>query len=701
MKSKNIFILIIVFVSVSVFASSANGSAIVIKAPQDNYFTNASVITVTGEADPGAELSLNGASVPNNNGIFSKNITLVEGLNRIIVTAKQNGNLSTATVNVTLDTSPVIKITSPDTKYINTTSLNVSYTSNATDIESYRVRLDKQEWVVTNETYYLFNATEGPVFVEVQAIDHAGNIGEASLNLTVDTILPLVEITKPVINEPILSRIVEISGRSEIGANITVNGQNFTNNNGTWSGEILLWAVNNPVRIESTDLAGNKAVKTINIRIGGNFSDTPPFQDFFNQTINFNRIGTFEEKNKAVSGKYVNYLFDSNYSTFIGYSINNSESETMWFKKITISGFTAENISVSGSVARYFQNMKFGQNHYIRFDMHDNKMGTMFVDIREIEDIYSKIRDYLMNMTPERLRIKVSADHNVTLEVKDTGTTIKYYINQSWKEWPYVTFELPDDVIVTDINNGLRLQKDNKEAYLIWAKFAGGSANFTHDGNKIVASVNNSLLIFRQSASHNPGGNDIYEMLVTEGISSGTIGAEIYVDSANSYDVASFGDMSVLTDFPDPNTMNLNVSSNSMNGTVLAINIGGNLYNKLLNKSITIKYDGENIYPANNFEDIINLTNDFGHSEYLLATGTTGAYIFVSVPRFSSHVISFGFEPMPESYASGIFDLLNFLTSGLFMALPVGSREVVFSLWWFGSVMMIYFLFRKAVRTKR
>ncbi|MCZ7382665.1 MAG: hypothetical protein O8C64_13980, partial [Candidatus Methanoperedens sp.] len=245
MKSKNIFILIIVFVSVSVFASSANGSAIVIKAPPDNYLTNSSVVTVSGEADPGAVLSLNGASLSNNNGIYSKNITLVEGLNRIIVTAKQNGNISTATANVTLDTGPEVKITSPDTKYVNTSPLNVSYTSNATDVESYRVRLDKQEWVVTNETYYLFNTTEGPAFVEVQAIDHSGNIGEASLNLTVDTIMPLMEITKPVINEPILSRIVEISGRSEIGANITVNGQNFTNNNGTWSGEILLWAVNN------------------------------------------------------------------------------------------------------------------------------------------------------------------------------------------------------------------------------------------------------------------------------------------------------------------------------------------------------------------------------------------------------------------------------------------------------------------------
>jgi hypothetical protein len=701
MKLKRIFILII-FISVSVFASSAaKGSAVVILSPPDNYLTNISVITVTGEADLGSILSLNSTFLPNNNGTFYKNITLAEGLNQITVTAERNGNISTATANVTLDTiSPMVIITSPDTKYINTTSLNVSYISNATDIESYRVSLDKQEWVVTNETYYLFNATEGQVLIDVQAIDHAGNIGEASLNITVDTIPPLIEITRPAINEPITSRIVEISGRTAIDANITLNGVNLTNNNGTWSSEIVLSGVNNLVRIESIDLAGNKAEKTINIRLGENFSDTMPYQDFFNQTINFSRIGTFEEKNQAVSGKYVSYLFDNNYSAFMGYSINNSESTTIWFNRINISGFKAENISISGSVARYFQNSKFGRQHYIGFEMHDNKMGTMLVDIREFEDVFAIIREYLMNRTPERLKINVSADHNVTLEAKETGTTTKYYIDKSWKDWPEVTFELPGDVIVTDINNGFRLQKDYKEAYLIRAKYAGGSANFTYDSNKIMARVNNSLLIFRQYASHNLTDNT-YDMLVTEGISNGTIGAEIFIDSADSYDVAAFGDMSVHTDFPDPNTMNLNVSSNSMNGTVLVVNIGGSLYNSLLDKNLVMKYDGKDIYPANSFEDIIDLTNDFGNSEYLLVTGSTGAYIFVSVPTFSPHVISFYFEPRSESYASGIFDLLSFLTSGLFMALPAGSRELVFSLWWFGSIMMIYILVKKAVRKKR
>ncbi len=703
MKPKNLFILTIVFVSVSVFASSAaNWPAIVIRSPPDNYLTNISVVTVTGEADPGAILSLNGTLLPNNNGVFSKNITLAEGLNRIIVTAELNGNISTEIVNVTLDTiSPGVIITSPDTKYINTTALNVSYTSNATDIEYYRLSLNKQDWIVTNETYYLFNATDGLALIDVQAIDRAGNIGKASLNLTVDTIPPLIEITKPDINEPILNRIVKISGNTSIGANITINGVNITSNNGTWSSEILLSTVNNLVRIESTDLAGNKALSIINLRLGEKFSNTMPFEDFFNQTINFSRVGTFEEKNQAVSGKYVSYLFDNNYSTFMGYAIKNSESETVWFNKIYISNFTVEKISISGSVARYFQNMKFGRWHYVGVEMHDNKMGTMLLDIREVEDIYSSVREYLMNRTPERLRINVSADNNVTLEVKETGTTTKYYIDKSWKDWPDVTFELANDVIVTDFNNGFRLQKDNKEAYLIRAKYAGGSANFIYDGNKIVARVNNSLLLFRQYASHNLTGDNIYDMLVTEGISNGTIGAEIYIDSADSYDVATFGDMSVLADFPNPNTMNLNVSSGSMNGTVLAVNIGGSLYNSLLERNPVIKYDGNNIYPANSFEDVIDLTNDFGHSEYLLAMGSTGAYIFVSVPTFSSHIISLNFEPGPGSYGSSILDLLNFLAGGLLMALPAGSREMIFSLWWFGIIMMIYTVIKIAVKRKR
>lgn len=695
-----IFILIIIFIYVSAPASSAvNGSAIVILSPPDNYYTNVSVVTITGEADPGVILSLNGTFLSNNNGVFSKNITLAEGLNQIIVTAQRNGDISTAIVNVTFDTgSPRVIITSPDKKYINTTVLNVSYTSDATDIESYMVSLNKQEWIVTNETNYSFNTTEGLNYFEVQSIDHAGNIGKVSLNLTVDTIPPLNEIIKPDINEPIISRIVEISGRTEIGANITLNGLTISNNNGTWSSEMLLSTVNNLVRIESTDLAGNKAVKTINIRVGENFTNTMPisFQDFFNSTINFSKTGTFDEKNHAVSGKYVNYLFDNDSSSFIGYSINDSESTTIWFNKIYISNFTPENTSISGSVAEYSQNEKFGRVHYIGFEAHDNKMGTMIIDGRELEDIFSKIRDYLLNRTPLRLRICVTADNNVTMEVKDTGTTAKYYIDQSWKVWPDVTFELANDVIVTNSNNGLKLQKGDDEAYLIGANFAGGSVNFMHDGSKIVANVNNSLLIFRQYAIYDFTDGNIYDKLITEGISNGTIGTEIFIDSADSYDVTTFGDMSAHADFPDPSTMNLNVSSNSMNTTVLVVNIGGSLYNSLLNNNIVIKYDGKDIYPATNFQDVMDSTNDFGNSEYFLAMGSTGANIFVSVPTFSSHTISFNFEPKDgSSYGSRILDLLDFLTGGFF------SKNMIFIMWWFAIVMMIYTVKRKAVRKKK
>lgn len=703
MNLKNGFILI--FITYIYFSLPAGAGTpdprIVILSPPDNFLTNVSVITIAGEAGSGSILSMNDVNLLNDNGIFSGNITLHEGQNQIIVTAQKNENISKAAVNVTLDTmAPQINITSPSANYVNSTFLNVTFASNDTDIEIYRVRLINQEWEVTNQSYYLFNMTEGPAQIEVQAMDRAGNIAYASMNLTVDLTPPFIEIINPTINDTIRTRFVELIGKTEAGTNITVNGMNVKNNNGTWSINVSLSAVDNIFHVESKDLAGNKAEMTFNIRLGDSFSGKMPYEDFFNLTMNFSRIGKFDENNDAVSGKYVSYLFDRNDSFFMGYSINNSESTTLWFSNITISNFKAENISVSGSIANYSQSEIFGLRHYVDVEIHDNMMGTMLFDIRESGDIYARVREYMLNRTPNRLRINVSLDNNVTLESKNTGTRIPYHINESWKTWPEVTFELGKDVIAYGFDNGYRLVKDNKEAYIFRAKFAGGSTNFTFDGNNIIARVNNSLLLFRQFANQNFTGNNNFDMLVVEGISEGIIGAEIYVDSIGSVDVATFRNLTISPEFPDDHTMNLNVSSGSPNGTVIAVEVGGEMYKKLLEKNLIIKYDGRDLSAADNFEDIMNITDDFGDAEHLIAIGDNSGLMLVSIPAFSNHEVSFNFEP-PGSYGSFIMGLLNFLYAALLMALPVSNRDMVFAMWWFVVVLMVYFVLRKAIRKRK
>lgn len=699
---RKIIIALLIFWSVS--ASSAAGEQeLLIHSPPDNYLTNASFITITGEAEPGAALSLNNNPIPNNNGSFKENITLAEGLNRLTIGAQKNGNISEAVINVTLDTiSAEIFITSNQTS-INSSSLNLSYTSNATDIRMYRVRLNNSAWAETNNSYYLFdNLTEGEAFIEVQAVDHAGNTGNASVNLSVDLTPPFIEIIKPSVNEAIKTRYLEMAGETEKGAYVSVNGMGISNDNGTFSIAIVLSGVNNPFRIESVDKAGNIAEKTINIRLGENFSAVKPFfEDFLNLSINFSSPGRFEGDNDAVAGKYVSYLFDRNASAFTGYSIYGSESTTLWFKKISIKGFTAENVSITGPVARYRQGRKFGEQHSVYVEIHDNKMGTMLLDIRQFEDIYGKVREYLASRPRERLKINVSSEHNVTLERKGAGNLTPFYINESWKSWPEVTFEPANDVNVTEINNGYRFLKDGKEAYLFRANYAGGSSDFVLEGNKLVAKVNNSLLVFRQFPSMNLTDEDILDLLIARGISDGIIGAEFFIDDIGSYDLVTFGDLTIAAGFPDADTMELNVSSASLNGTVMAVGMSGNFFNKLSTKNLTIRYDGSEIYPASSYQDIMDVTNDLGHAEYLLAMGGNGAMILVSIPGFSSHIISFKFEPHPTAYGSFITGLVNFISAGLFLAIPATSRELVFSGWWFAVVLMVYFVVRKAIRKKK
>ncbi len=701
-KFKSIYyIAILIFCSVT--AAALEEPKIAIHSPSDNYLTNVSTITITGETDARAALSLNKKPIPNNNGTFSENVTLIEGLNQIIAEAQKNGNISKAVVNIILDTvGPGISITLPDKTYINSTYLNLSYTSNASDIETYRVRLNNSVWEITNKSYYLFNLTEGGAFIEVQALDRAGNIGEARVNLTVDLTPPIIEIIKPEVNETISTRYLEIAGRTENGANISVNGMDIRNDNGTWSIAVVLSGVNNVFHVKSEDIAGNKAEKTINIRIGGNFSTALPiYADFKNRTINFSKIENIDGTTDAVFGKYVSYLFERNNSAFIGYSVSGSESTTIWFNRITISNFAPENISVIGAVAKYQQSREFGKRHQIEVKIQDNMMGSMLIDVRQFEDIYAKVREYLLNKPKERLKINVSVDKNVTLESKSTGTQTQFYINESWKAQPKVTFEVATGVNVTEIANGFMFSKEGKKAYLFRANYAGGSSDFTLLENKLVAKVNNSLLIFRQFPSMNLTDEDELDMLIAQGISDGIIGAEFFVDSIGSYDVAIFGNLTISAGFPDVDTMELNVSSASKNGTVLVVGMSGKFYDNLLNKNLTIRFDGNEVSQANGYKDIMDVNNDFDKAEYILAMGSNGAVILVSIPSFSSHIISFKFEPPPSTYGSRILAFVNFLTSWLFLALPASNREAAFSVWWFVIVLMIYIIVRKAVRRRR
>jgi hypothetical protein len=107
-----------------------------ILSPANLLYTNLSPVTVTGSVgDPNAQVKVNGIPAPNNSGTFIATVPLIEGLNTLTAVAtNSNGSATTASVQVTLDTTPPhITIVSPSDGSV-TTAASVTVTGIANDV---------------------------------------------------------------------------------------------------------------------------------------------------------------------------------------------------------------------------------------------------------------------------------------------------------------------------------------------------------------------------------------------------------------------------------------------------------------------------------------------------------------------------------------------------------------------------------------
>ncbi|MFQ6119112.1 MAG: hypothetical protein ACE5KE_04390, partial [Methanosarcinales archaeon] len=233
--------------------------------------------------------------------------------------------ISTITRNVTLDTTgPVISITPPKlvNGLYNKTTLNISYTSNDTDIAFYEVKLNNDSWINNslNLSYQFYNLSQGRNTIYIRAIDHAGNNGSDSIDIRVDSIPPTITITKPIPDTKITTRYIELAGTTENGATVTVNNLSVHTVNQNWNTNVILSRLNNVFTIKSEDLAGNIAEKTIYIRLGANFSSDKTLDEIIqNMSVGFNWIEGSNEFNEMFVGKYVSFEFDNKTSAIINY----------------------------------------------------------------------------------------------------------------------------------------------------------------------------------------------------------------------------------------------------------------------------------------------------------------------------------------------------------------------------------------------
>jgi len=100
---------------------------------------------------------------------------------------------------------------------------------------------------------------DGQQFIVFTATDVAGNVGQAQLNVTLDTTPPVLTITKPVMFSTVLTSVCEVAGKTEPGATVRIAGAAVSvNADGSFSFNVMLKEGENLIDITATDAVGNQ-----------------------------------------------------------------------------------------------------------------------------------------------------------------------------------------------------------------------------------------------------------------------------------------------------------------------------------------------------------------------------------------------------------------------------------------------------------
>ena len=239
-----------------------------ISSPPDGYATNASSITIKGITEAGTTVTINDAQVPVTGTNFSLTVQLAEGNNVFTVVAKDPaGNPNVIALRIVRDsTPPRLKISNPpDGAIVNETLIQVKGSSDSDALV--KVNGAGVSFVGGNFVAEVRLTKEGDNIITVDAYDALKNHVQVVLHVTLDTTAPELKITSPADNALTSANQVQLKGRTEPGANVTVDGDQVdVDVNGGFS-------VTEPLTTDgaftfdviATDVAGNSAEETLTV----------------------------------------------------------------------------------------------------------------------------------------------------------------------------------------------------------------------------------------------------------------------------------------------------------------------------------------------------------------------------------------------------------------------------------------------------
>ena len=178
-----------------IFGSTVTAPRVTITSPTDLSYTTISPTTITGTVDDvSATVAVNSIPVAVANGAFTLALPVAEGPNTITAVATSgNGTTGTASVNITLDTTPPhVTVTSPPDGFV-TTDSSISVAGIVNDLvvgtvndQQARVTVNGGAAQVANRTFLTANVplVMGSNLIQAVAIDRVGNAATTEISVT-------------------------------------------------------------------------------------------------------------------------------------------------------------------------------------------------------------------------------------------------------------------------------------------------------------------------------------------------------------------------------------------------------------------------------------------------------------------------------------------------------------------------------------
>jgi hypothetical protein len=236
--------------------------------PRNGLWTNQSRVLVSGATEQGAAVTINGQNTPVISTLFNGYWTMLEGANRIEVSARdQAGNTQSLVRTVYLDTRlPDLVVTKPGDRAILGSRVVdiVGSVDFGTEVRINGELVPVVDFVFATTVSY---GEDGTKVIEISARDRAGNMALAALTVVVDTTSPAIVLSYPTDGLTTKQRMITVSGQTEAYATVIVNTGMMlvTGRDGLFQVPVVLEDGENRVTVRAIDSAGNAETQSVTV----------------------------------------------------------------------------------------------------------------------------------------------------------------------------------------------------------------------------------------------------------------------------------------------------------------------------------------------------------------------------------------------------------------------------------------------------